>query len=97
MAWGTRWSYLSSGVTTGGGIGSPMIDNSARTEKQAFDEQPDDGESAPVFSERVGDELIAAGPTDRAPYATRLRMIILLSIASWALVILAIAWITGAL
>lgn len=40
-------------------------------------------------------DLDHARPSDRAPYSTRLRMLILLSVASWALLLFAIVSLLG--
>lgn len=84
-----------------------IASRSGRTELTSMTDIPTDGDARgasqqpetqepdePHFRQDkwVGMELI-----DRAPYATRLRVILLLSLAGWALIALAVAWIAGRL
>lgn len=76
------------------GFAVPMIDSSALREVQT-DEQR--AQQAEIYDDSVGSTVSSDGPVsdaaDRAPYATRLRVVLLLSLLSWALVIAAIAWL----
>lgn len=65
-------------------IDSSMSDDLSGSGPPSQDER-EDGHWAEAGTERA----------DRAPYAVRLRVILLLSLAGWALVILAILWIAG--
>lgn len=72
----------------------PMIERSALREVQTDEQCAQQAES---YDDSVDLTATSASPAgdaaDRAPYATRLRVVLLLSLASWALVILAVAWI----
>lgn len=72
-------------------IGGSMSDDLSGSGPSRADQQP------PSEDEREDGHWAEAGtePADRAPYAVRLRVVLLLSLAGWALVILAILWIAG--
>jgi len=53
-------------------------------------EQPQDGRDPDTADSWAGTEI-----TDRAPFATRVRVILLLSLICWGFVVLAIAWLAG--
>ena len=58
-------------------------------------EQSEQHEQFEVANDRACDNCADVDRTGRAPYATRLRVILLLSVGSWALITVAIALVLG--
>lgn len=75
------------------GFAVPMIDSSALREVQT-DEQR--AQQVEIYDDSVGSTVSSDSPVsdaaDRAPYATRLRVVLFLSLLSWVLVVAAVAW-----
>jgi hypothetical protein len=73
-----------------------MIERSALREVQTDERRAQQTET---YDDSVSYTASSGGPeshaADRAPYATRLRLVLMLSLLSWALVILAVAWLFG--
>jgi hypothetical protein len=63
---------------------SPMVDNS---------DQPSQLRACPDDGGHVGEAGTMDHHAERRPYAVRVRMIMLLSLISWAMLIAALAWI----
>jgi len=75
---------------------TPSSDSFSVVESSTVDQQRHDGETSNATPE--GEENAThAGlyRDDRAPYAVRLRMILALSLASWALVLIVVAYLIG--
>jgi hypothetical protein len=93
---GTMLRALAGGVadTRALGLAVTMTDRSAFREVQT-DEQR--AQQAETYDDSVGltasSESPASDAADRAPYATRLRVVLLLSLLTWALIIAAVTWL----
>ena len=68
-------------------------DSSSVVESSTVEQQRQEEPPPEVTNEEEGGREAAATHEDRAPYAVRLRVILALSLASWAVVALVIIWV----